>query len=389
MAMDEYSRAEMPQGASYYNQGGGYSGGYAGDQTNPEGAAADPFVYTQGSLLTPWSGRFNSGGYGGGYSVPEFNPFSYADFDYRAPSPGRFEERYEDPAAFRFADFAGPRDFKAPTAEDMKSDPGYQARMDAVTKAQRAGAAHGGVLRTGGYEKGLAKAVGDQASQEYGAVYGRRAGEHDRLRKEAESNYGINQGNTFQAFNTNVANRLAGHQTRQQDWSGNANVALQEGQLGFNIATGKWDRNMAKARQGWEDKAAHDAQVASAAAANASMSYGRDLDDYNRARDEFWTNQDRQYAILDREANRGYNAATNYGAALERGYGAQADYAVGGGDARAAGYQGSGNAWGNAFGDIGNAVGGYAMYGATGPSGGGGVRRPPGGGYGFMGGGGQ
>ena len=35
--------------------------------------------------------------------------------------------------------------------------------------------------------------------------------------------------------------------------------------------------------------------------------------DYNRSRDEFWTNQDRQYAILDREANRGYDAARDYG----------------------------------------------------------------------------
>ena len=44
--------------------------GYAwGGDTNPEGAAADPFAYTQGSLLTPWQGRFNSGGYGVGYSL--------------------------------------------------------------------------------------------------------------------------------------------------------------------------------------------------------------------------------------------------------------------------------------------------------------------------------
>ena len=159
MAMNEY-QAQMPQGTSYWgggaggiNPGGMYTGGYP-PQTNPEGAAADPFVYTQGSLLTPWQGRFNSGGYGGGYSVPEFQAFNYADFGYRAPSPGRFEENYADPAAFRFADFAGPRDFKAPTAEDMRADPGYQARMDAVKNAQVAGAAHGGVLRIGRLPEG-------------------------------------------------------------------------------------------------------------------------------------------------------------------------------------------------------------------------------------------
>src|SRR3954471_3600626 len=79
----------------------------AGGDMNPQGAAADPFAYTGGSLLTPWTGRFSSGGYGGGYSVPAFTPFNYADFNYQAPSPGRFDEKYADPAAFRFADFQG------------------------------------------------------------------------------------------------------------------------------------------------------------------------------------------------------------------------------------------------------------------------------------------
>src|SRR6187399_2106329 len=138
---------------------------------NQQGASSDPFAYTEGSLLTPWQGRFNSSGYGGGYSAPAFTPFSYADFDYAAPQAGQFEEQYADPAAFRFADFAGPKDFAAPTAEDMKMDPGYQARMDAVKNAQVAGAAHGGVLRSGGFQKRLAQAVGNQASQEYGNVY--------------------------------------------------------------------------------------------------------------------------------------------------------------------------------------------------------------------------
>jgi hypothetical protein len=381
-----------PRGASYWsppNENTGFAGGYApgavptgaptaGGDTNPEGAAADPFAYTQGSLLTPWQGHFSSSGYGGGYSVPEFTPFNYADFSYQAPSPGRFEENYADPAAFRFADFAGPSDFKAPTAEDMRADPGYQARMDAVKNAQVAGAAHGGVLRSGAFQKGLAQAVGNQASQEYGNVYNRRASEHDRLRQEATGNYQINQGNTKQAFDTNTANRLQGYQTRQGAWRDNANVALQEGQLGFQIAQGGWDRNFAKARQGYDDEQAYKQQVASAAASNAAQAYGRDLDDYNRSRDEFWTNQDRQYAILDREANRGMTAADREASAIERGYGAMGDYAVGGADAQAAGYQGSGNAWANFANTAGNAAGNAAMagyfYGPNGPGAGGGGR---------------
>src|SRR5262252_3572416 len=147
MAMNTYDPSAMVQGANTWRGGevgnvpggpgmGGYGGGY-GD-INPEGAAADPFGYTEGSLLTPWQGRFTSSGYGGGYNVPAFNPFNYADFAYNAPDPGRFTENYADPAAFRFADFAGPDQFKAPTKEEMQQDPGYQARVDAAQRAATA-----------------------------------------------------------------------------------------------------------------------------------------------------------------------------------------------------------------------------------------------------------
>jgi len=373
MAMNTYDPSAMVQGANTWRGGevgnvpggpgmGGYGGGY-GD-INPEGAAADPFGYTEGSLLTPWQGRFTSSGYGGGYNVPAFNPFNYADFAYNAPDPGRFTENYADPAAFRFADFAGPDQFKAPTKEEMQQDPGYQARVDAAQRAATAAGAHGGVLNTGGFAKGLAKTLGDQASQEYGNVYNRRASEWERNWGRAKDIYGINQGNTKTAFDTNVQNRLQAHQTRGQDWRSNADVALQQGQLGYQIATGTWDRNMALARQGYEDKRAYDQQVAAAGAANANQQYERDLADYNRARDEFWTNQDRQSALLDREATRGLTAANIYGSQLMGGYGAMAGNAIGGGDARASGIMGSGNAWGGAANSLGGTLGGLALYGA-------------------------
>jgi hypothetical protein len=352
---------------------------YEGADVNPEGAANDVFGYTQGSLLTPWAGRFDASGYdlggGGGYTAQAaaYTPFNYQDFNYAAPDVGQFEEVYNDPAAFRFADFSGPQDFRAPTAEDMKADPGYQARMDAVKNAQVAGAAHGGVLRSGGFQKGLAQAVGNQASQEYGNVYGRRASEHDRLRKEREGDYGINQGNTFEATKFNTGNRLQAYQTRQGTWQNNAEMKLRQGELGANIAQGQWDRNYGKARQGWTDEAQHQQELAQAAnasaasrassgAANARWEYERDLGDYTRARDEFWTNQDRQYAILDRERNAGLNAAGQYGGQIMNNANAQADYSMGGANARAAGTMGSANAWGEGLSGVGNTVGGGLMY---------------------------
>jgi len=372
--MNSYSASGTPQGGSMWAPPENMA-----LDINQQGASSDPFAYTEGSLLTPWQGRFNSSGYGGGYSAPAFTPFNYADFDYAAPQVGQFEEKYEDPAAFRFADFAGPKDFAAPTAEDMKMDPGYQARMDAVKNAQVAGAAHGGVLRSGGFQKGLAQAVGNQASQEYGNVYNRRASEHDRLRREGESNYTLNQGNTYDAFNTNVKNKYDAYGARQGAWSDNANIKLKEGELGYNIATGKWDRNYGKARTGWEDQQRQNEAVAAAGNANASARYGNDLADYTRARDEFWTNQDRQYAILDREDSKGYGALQDYAGAAERAYGGQADYTMGAANARAAGTSARGAAYGSAFGDAADTMSGYGMYGSMygqQPASGGGYRPP-------------
>ncbi len=302
-------------------------------------------------------------------------------------------------------------------------DPGYQARMDAVKNAQVAGAAHGGVLRSGGFQKGLAQAVGNQASQEYGNVYNRRASEHDRNRAEAVSNYGINQGNTFESFRYNTGNRLAGYQTRragydtdtaqglqayqtrraardtdvaqqlagyqtrrgayesdvqnklqgyqtrQGAWQGNANTALAQGELGWNVASGSWDRNYAKAQAANDLKNRQAAANAAAASSNRASrnaasreQYQMDLGDYTRARDEFYTNQDRQYGILDREATRGQNAANQYAGYISQGYGNMGDYAMGGANARAAGTAGSANAYGNMASDIGSQLGGYAMY---------------------------
>lgn len=380
--MGWFDDQQVDLGASYgqggwggYNPGqqGGY-GGYGGD-VNPAGAGDDPFAYTKGSLLTPWEGHFDSSGYGGGGAVPAFTPFQFDKFNYKAPDVGSFTENYADPAAFRFADFAGPSQFQAPTAADMYQDPAYQARQDAAARAAKAAGATSGMLRTGSFAKGMANQAQDLASQEYGNVYGRRKGEWDTEMGRAKDIYGINQGNTKQAFDTNVANRLAAYKTRQGTWQANADIGLRQGELGYNVATGTYDRNLALSRQQYEDQASHDAAVAAASNAGAGQNYQRGLDDYLRSRDEFWTNQDRQYAVLDREANRGLGATSDYGNQMMGAYGGLGNLAIGGADARAAGQMGSSNAWGNAVGGIGGTIGGLALYGAgskAAPTGGGG-----------------
>jgi hypothetical protein len=366
--MGWFDDQQIDLGASYGGGGWGgaqpnYQGGYGSD-INPAGAADDPFAYTKGSLLTPWEGHFDSSGFGGGYAVPEFKPFQFDKFNYKAPDVGSFTEQYQDPAAFRFADFNGPSQFQAPTEADMKADPAYQARMNAAMNASKAAGANSGVLRTGGFVKGLQDRAQDVASQEYGNIYGRKQGEWQQEWNRAKDIYGLNQGNTKSAFDTNVANRLNAYKTRQGTWQANADIGLRQGELGYNIATGTYDRNLQLSRQQYEDQAAHDAAVASAANASASANYGRSLDDYMRARDEFWTNQDRQYAILDREANRGLGAVSDYGNQMMGAYSGLGNLAIGGADARASGQMGSAGAWGNAMSGLGGTLGGLALYGS-------------------------
>lgn len=355
---------------SWHNaEPGGFAGGRGGApmpgpaDENPAGASDDPFAYTKGSLLTPWEGHFDGSKYGGGGSgVAEYHPFQYADFDYRAPNPGSFDERYNDPGDFKYGDYTGQAPFKGVTAKDMRADPGTQLREQRAMKVLQASKAAQGVLKTGGTLKAMQKNASDLASDEYGAVYNRKRGEYDLAEDQSRFRYGTNRNNAKDSFDTNVGNARTGYQLRQATWKGNADTALASGELGFRVASGAYDRNFAKARQGYDDQASHDQAVASAGAAGANRAYDRALDEYKMSRDEFYTNQDRQYNILDHEDMKGRDAAAQYAGYSGRYADASAENALGRGNAQASGRVGSGNAWASAAGNIGNSVMDYAMY---------------------------
>jgi hypothetical protein len=363
-------------GVDWADPGGGVGSAiqpYTGGDMDPAGAGSNPFGYTKGTLLTPWEGSFSSAGYGGGMAVPEFRAHNFEDFSYRPPNVGQSTEQYTDPAAFRFADYVGPDKFAAPTREDMEADPGYQFRKEEGERARSASAANRGALRTGGFMKGMEDYAQGLASQEYGNVYNRRGSEWDREANRMKENYLINQGKTKEAFDTNVANKGAAFDRRLGQWKSNADVGLQSGRLGFDVAQGAWDRNYAKSRTGWQDQANADAAAAAASNAGANQNYERSLADYMRNRDEFWTNQDRQYALLDNEDRKLMGQTNTYANLLMGGYGGMGDAAIGAGDSRAAGHMASGNMWGGMANDVGNMLGGMAMdrYSQGGGSGGG------------------
>lgn len=344
-----------------------------------QGGASNPFGYTDGSLLTPWTRKFEYSGGSGGSGVAEFKPFSYGDFSYNVRNPGQFGEQYRTPDKFSYGDFQAPDPFKAPTAADMGQDPGYQFRLSQGMGAMQNAAAARGLLRTGGTFQALNDYAQDAASQEYGNVYNRRASEYDRAYGQARDVYGINRGNAAENFDRNTSAGLNAYQARLGAFKTNADVSLAADGLGLQAATGAWDRNFAKARQGYEDERGHAQAVASAGAAAANQDYARQLMAYQMERDDFRTNQDRQYNMLMGFSGQGLGAAgamAGYGGAYA---GASGGYMTGAGNARAAGQVGGANAWNQALGNIGNTAMAWGLNQAYG------ARPPQGNPYGYAG----
>jgi hypothetical protein len=353
---DRASVQGAPAGGGGYDVGSYGAPGGGGD-TNPAGADADPFAYTNGSLLTPWSGHFQAPpGSSGGFSAPAFSKFQYADIQGTPTNVAGFDEQYKDPGDFSYGDYKGPGDFAGVTDKDMKADKGYQFRQDSAMKVLQASKAAQGVLKTGGTAKALQANASNLASQEYGNVYARKRGEYDSTVDNSRFGYTTNRNNAKDSFDTNVRNGQTGFQLRQGAWKDNASNQQANNNLAWTVNSGVYDRNESKARQGYEDEQQHNAAVASAASANANQAYNRALDEYKMGRDEFWNDQDRQYNILDNEDRKGRDASYRY---------ADAQTGIAGqrGDAQAAGRVGAANAsaagW-NAIGDTAMDVGTYA-----------------------------
>jgi hypothetical protein len=310
---------------------GGADAGGGGD-INAAGAGSDPFAYTQGSLLTPWTKKFEwNGGTAGAYTPPELSAFNFAD------APSISVPRIEAMSLQERPDFA----FQF----NQDEDPSYQFRLKEGQRALENSAAARGTLLTGGTAKAIQNYGQQAASQEYGNSFNR-----------ALQTYGTNLNKEFGTFDRNWGSRLGAGQA-------NIQAAIGEG----NLKLGAWDRNYGKARTQWQDSADAAMRAASAGSANSAASFNQAMALYNMEKDDFRTNQDRQYSMLMGGANLGLGAAGALG-----GYGGQAGANAGSiygqqGNAAASGRIGASNAWGSALGNAGNtAMGLYGMYQAQG-----------------------
>ena len=206
------------------------NGGVGGD-LDPEGMGA------QGG--GDWWSMNAPGGIGGSFgAAPE--PFGET---FTAPQrPGGLQNPYQ-PAQWN-------ETFQPVSADSLKSDPGYLARLDATQRGfERSAAARGSVLSGGFVGRTLPRALGEQASNEFGAAnnrafdqymarYGAFTGNRDATTQARGINEAAYQGDVSNAstqFNTryrtyldSINNRRNAENdlwTRNQDLVGNSLTA--------------------------------------------------------------------------------------------------------------------------------------------------------------------
>ena len=95
-----------------------------------------------------------------------------------------------DVADFSYKPWEAPDEFKAPTMEEAQAAPGFQMRMEQGRKALEASAASKGMLRSGQTYTDLMDYGQRMGEMGYQDVYGRRAKEYDRSRRNLERDYG-------------------------------------------------------------------------------------------------------------------------------------------------------------------------------------------------------
>jgi hypothetical protein len=340
--------------------------------TTGTGGNSNPFGYTMGSLLTPWSGKFTAPGGGGGapsgapapppsFSFGTFNPGSFSaeqfsggpDFKAATPnfegarfqSPGEFQAPVGtfDPGQFSGGRMAAPAQFQggpefqggpaltlgrvdqqmlaarpgftAPTAEEAMGDPGYQFRMKEAIRAMTNNKAAQGLARSSGYVKGINDYVQDSASQEYDKVYGRRRGEYDQDTADQFGTFDRNQAERFGAFDRNTQAASAENMTAYER-------AASENDRTYGRASSEYDRDFSntfavdEANYG-RGASEFDRNAANARTANETT-YGRAASEddrtYGRQFSEYQDDYRNRAAENDRNFGREFDTyQANYG----------------------------------------------------------------------------
>lgn len=230
------------------------------------------------------------------------------------------------PADFQYEKFD-------PNSVDMSKDPGVAFRISEAQKAMQNSAASKGTLFSGGFAKALEDRTQDYASQEYGNAFQRALGVNQANNQGGLATYSavsgakLGQGNLDLGF-TRAGNDYAlgvgqlalGDKTANQNfYLGNRNADISSRSVDNSYALGNGQLGL-----GWAN-------------------YGLNADNQNFG----------QGVTL---AGMGQNGAAQSGSYGSTYGNAAGGYMTGGGNAQASGQVGAANAWGQAFGNAGNAA---------------------------------
>jgi hypothetical protein len=236
----------------------------------------------------------------GSAMTPWTQQFSYTNFD-----PSTLPSF--TPATYSPTTFTSPGAFVAPTAAEAANDPGYQWALAQGQKQLEGSAAARGTLLTGGTLKGITNYGQGAAAKQYGDVYARRFGEHQQGYAEAYQPWAAGEGFNLQA--------------NQQANAAGLGAASLNSQNAFNA----WTNN-----------------------------YGKALNEYGIARENFYNNQDRPYNKLLALAQVGQGAANTAGG-IQVGQ-QTGEYGTQAANAAAAASIAAANAQGNAVGQVGTGI---------------------------------
>lgn len=213
----------------------------APDLANDYGGVPDPALPVQtakrpvGPLLTPFGGSFRAPTYGDRYR---------SLMQLLGPAP-----MYTAPELPTIAPFT--REFKIPTAEDVYQDPSYGFRKGQGEQALLNNRAAQGLLRTGGTLKDFMDYNQNFASQEYGNVYNRRAGEHTMAR---------------------------------DDWRGNADVTLRRGAMDQERARSMYEPRLFE----WRTRGELGSRAEDVAFDQSRNAYLDEFDQYRKSQDDIF-----------------------------------------------------------------------------------------------------
>lgn len=362
--------------------GGGFWQGFppAGGPGTGYGSrnATDPFAYTGGSLLTPWTEQFQNP-YG---QAPGYNNLSpYAFSPYSAGQLSQPQSFSYDPMTmpgqapgsvpFSFQSLSNPGTFQAPTADQAANTPGYQFALKQGLDAMLSSASAKGTVGTGATLKALNDYAQQSAGQQYNNVLaqqqgifslnaqtqmGAQAQQFGQAQSAAQMNFqnplaayqantqtqlaaqGQQYGQAAQAAQLNSGNVLAYYQAQQAAQQQAAQLNTQQAQFGYQNAL---QQNQFGSQMGQQAY---------------STNYQNAVNQYLMGYQQFQTNQQNQYSRLMGQSQLGLSAAQIAAGQGQQSVDNQGNLITGAGNAAAAGTVGAANAWNGAFSQIGNAA---------------------------------